>query len=200
MIKDIACTFIFYCSTHRNVFPWFTYPILRVLDGVGSSFSDDQIEESIDPVRSVKSLGQQTRLTNLQAAVGLKQLPRLDDINDKLKTNARQLMKELRGVGNISLPVENPESLPTYLYLRLQVPEARSFRKMLLARGVDTKRDDMSACSTLKIFSEYRRNCPNAAELNRSSIEIPHNPFLKENDISYIARQIIAAVGQKGQS
>lgn len=199
LVRDIAGTFLFYCSTHRNVFPWLTYPILRVLDSMGSSFSDDQIEESFDPVQSVKSLEHQTRLTNLQAAVGLEQLPGLDALNDKLIANARQLMKELSDVGNISLPVEYPESLPTYLYFRLQVAETRSFRKALLARGVDTKRDDMSACSTLKIFSEYRGNCPNAAELNRRSIEIPNNPFLDKKDISYIAGQVFAAA-QGGQS
>lgn len=200
LVRDIAGTFLFYCSTHRNVFPWLMYPILRVLDSVGSSFSDDQIEESLDPAQSVKSLQQQTRLTNLQAAVGLEQLPGLDNFNDKLRVNARRLIEKLRNVRNISLPAEDPESLPTYLYFRLQVPETRSIRKTLLSRGVDTKRDDMSACSTLKNFSEYRRHCPNAAELSLRSIEIPNNPFLNEKDISYIAGQIIAAVGQKGQS
>ncbi len=191
LIKDVASTFIFYLSTHKNIFPLVTYPILRLLDWVGSDFSDSHIEESVDIEKSINSLQNQTRLANLQAAVGLEQLLRLDDLNCKLKVNAQQLIKELRNVKNISVLVENAENLPTYLYFRIQVPQVRPFRKKLLSKGVDTKRDDMSACSNLKVFSEYRQSCPVAERLNVRSIEIPNNPFLNEDDIGYIAQQVM---------
>jgi len=200
LFKEIISTFLFYCSTHRNIFPYVTYPLFRLLDLFGSDFSDNYIEEPLDMNRSMKSLENQKRLSNLQATIGLKQLAKLDVANQKLKINAQKLIQELKGIENISIPVDTPEADIPYLYFRIQVPHLKLFRKKLLSRGIDTKRDDMSVCPHLNIFKEYKAPCPVAEKLPETSLEIPHNSFLKDEDIRYIAKQIKQTAEEIGQS
>ncbi len=190
LFKEVISTFIFYCVTHKNIFPLITYPALRVLDWSNSDFSDQFVEESLDIEKTIKSLERQTRLSNLQAETGLVQLAQLDKVNERRKRNARSLIKGLENVKNLAIPAESPHEDPTYLYFRIQVPDIKNFRKKLLAKGIDTKRDDMSACSRLEIFKEYGRPCPISEKLSSESLEIPNSPNFQEDDIHYIAGQV----------
>jgi len=60
----------------------------------------------------------------------------------------------------------------------------------MLDRGVDTKLDDMSACSALADFSKYHVSCPIAERLPLESLGIPNSPYLNDEDILYIVEQI----------
>lgn len=190
LLKEIISVFIFYCGTSSKIFFFITYPFLRILDIIGSDFSDSHIEESLDMNCDIKIFKNQTRLANLQAAIGLQQLVKLDEVNAKRKMNAEALIKELQKIENISIPFQNSHSEPTYLYFRIQVPEVKLFRKELLAYGIDSKRDDMSACSKLNVFSIYKSSCPVAEKIPGESIEIPNNPVLCGGDIQYISECI----------
>jgi len=90
----------------------------------------------------------------------------------------------------LAFPIITKDTESTFLYFRIQIENTDRFRKELLFKGVDSKRDDMSACSNKSIFKEYNTPCPHAESLPSKSIEIPNNPLFNKNDINYIADQI----------
>ena len=148
------------------------------------------MEEALDIDSNRISLQKQVKLSNLQAAVGLEQLANLDAVNQKRKLNAEGLMRALERIENISIPAVIPGTESTYLYFRVRAKNIKSFRKKLLTLGIDTKRDDMSACSSLESFEKYKTSCPVAESLPAASIEIPNNHTLNEDDVKYIAEQM----------
>lgn len=190
LLFEIIKTLIFHCVTHRFVFPWLTYPVLRVLSSLASGWADECIEER-GGLNLHSDAGEgQKRFANLQAAVGLKQLARLDVINDKLRDNALKMITALDGIDGVVAPVIVAKAHVPWLYLRVRVSNAPQFRKHLLVRGVDTKRDDMHVCPALQPFADSQGLYPVAEQLHRESIEIPHNIFLNDDDIAWIARQM----------
>lgn len=190
IFKEIFSTFCFYWATRKEIFPFLTYPIIFLLDLFNLDTIDRHVEEVIDAAEYMSSIKKQTKFTNLQAAVGIKQLARLDIFNGKLRNNAQLLAKELMNIKNISVPSLLPNAESTHLYFRIKVENRRRFRRKLIRRGVDTKRDDISACSRLEIFQEYKTKCPISEELPKKCIEIPNNPSFDKEDILYIAEQV----------
>ena len=195
LLKNIFSTFIFYCVTQRNIFTYITYPLMKVFDFFNLDWADSKIEEKKNLESSIKSFRNQAKLTNLQAAVGIPQLARLESVNEKRRINAQTLINELRQENHINIPFVIPDTESTYLYFRIRVKEVNVFRKKLLNQGIDTKRDDMSACSNLKVFERYRSSCPVSEKLPLESIEIPNNSFMSKEDVLYIAEKIKDAIG-----
>lgn len=190
VIKDVISAFIGYCATQKTFFSYVTYPVIRFLDIFNLDCIDRHVEEDVNIDDGLMLLQKQTKLANLQAVTGLEQLEKLDALNEKQRTNAQLLIEELKNVRNVSTLSIFPGLSATFLYFRIKVQNVKLFRKRLLARGVDTKRDDMSLCSQLKVFEKYKTPCPEAEKLSLGSIEVPNDALLNKNDVMYIAEQI----------
>lgn len=187
LVGDILKTSLAYAITDPRVFPYILHPFIRVLDSLGSDLIDKSMEEKMDlRFKAPRPF----RLTDLQAAVGLCQLGRLDTINARLIRNAQLLNRELKAVSNIQLPEARRGGKHIYLYYRILVEDAKMFRKALLRKAIDSKRDDMSDCAGLDIFAPYRADCPVAGSLPARSVGIPNTSFLRETDVSYISKCI----------
>lgn len=187
LMKRILITSLFYLITNPGLFPYLLYPFIRIVDRMSSDFADRSMEENIAlPFKVPRPF----RLTNLQAAVGLGQLNRLDGINARLIRNAGLFDQELGTVKNIRIPEVHPRVKHIYLYYRVLEEDAKMFRRKLLRKGIDTKRDDMSNCAGLDVFAPCRTDCPVAERLPARSIGIPNTAFLREADILRIAECI----------
>lgn len=176
--------------TRREVFPWTLYIAARVLSSLGSDAMDRSVEEPIEETTkfSLRSLG---RMANLQAAVGLAQIERLPERNAKLAASGRRLAESLRDIPTVKAPDVPPGELEhIYLYFRILVPQAQAFRKLLLKKGVDTQADDMRNCAGLEAFSKFAADCPVAAGLPETSIELPNNTTLSDSDVDRIAEAV----------
>jgi perosamine synthetase len=187
--KNIFITSLLYFLTKQKIFPYTLYPIIRLLNLVNPGFLDGKLEEKVE-LFSEFPLQYQTRLTNLQAAVGNIQISQIDMINEKMRKNAEIFNEQFKGIKNIKISSMDMNTERVYTYYRIQVENPGLFRKRLLQRGIDTQKDDMSACSRLKIFTDSKNVCPISEKLPFRSIEIPNNPSLKEKDILYIITQI----------
>ncbi|MGJ5827420.1 lipopolysaccharide biosynthesis protein RfbH [Streptomyces ossamyceticus] len=90
-------------------------------------------------------VGYNLKATDLQAALGLSQLRRLDAFGDARRANWRRLREQLDGVPGLILPEATPDSDPSWFGFALTVrPEARFTRKDLVdfleARKIGTRR------------------------------------------------------------
>lgn len=193
--REVRSTSFTYLATRPGVFTYLVYPVLRLLDLLGSSRLDGEAGTEVVTPEEVSS-HYRARMSNLQAAIGLQQLARLDEVNRRVRENAALLRQELAGVKGIQSPCVIDGAVPTFLYYRLQVEDRQRFRRRLLRRGVDTTPDDMSACSALPLFADLQASCPVAERLPDRMVEIPNNANLKEKDLRYIARCIREAGGE----
>jgi len=89
-------------------------------------------------------VGYNYRLTNVQAAMGLAQLERIDQILEKKRWVAAQYTGRLAGLDSIHLPVEEPWARQIYWMYGLVLDEqagmdALEFAKRLSGRGIETR-------------------------------------------------------------
>jgi dTDP-4-amino-4,6-dideoxygalactose transaminase len=187
--KEILKTSFNFVCTRPRVFPFLIYPAMRALGALGMRPFDREPGQETVSETEVHSR-YLTRLTNLQSAVGIRQLGRIVAINARVNHNALIYNQELKDLVNIKTPRVTPGRTHTFLYYRLEVDHRGALTHALLRKGVDTAPDDMSDCTTLAPFREYAADVPVARSLPARILEIPNNPDLREEDVRYIARSI----------
>jgi perosamine synthetase len=89
-------------------------------------------------------LGYNFRMTNLQAAIGVAQIDKIEDHVQRKRTMAARYNERLRGIPGLVLPVERPDVKNVYwmygLVLDDQVPmDAAALAARLREQGVDTR-------------------------------------------------------------
>ncbi len=89
-------------------------------------------------------LGNNYRLTNLQAAIGLAQLERIDALLAHKRWLGRRYTELLQDIAGLSLPVEEPWATNVYWMYGVVLDEATGldaaeFARRLKARGVETR-------------------------------------------------------------
>ena len=101
---------------------------------------------SFEPGRRFRHdrLGFNFRLSNLQAALGIPQVARMDDIVAKKRAMAAAYLRGLRDVAGIALPVEEPWAKSVFWMYGLVVDpdtglDAEALAKRLADRGVETR-------------------------------------------------------------
>ena len=187
--RDIAAIFLKHIisqySTKRSIFPYMTYPLLRILDTFHialSSYRDDRIEGYN---RSPMSYNK--KMLNFQAAVGIRQMETLDMANATLRENAHLYNFLLSDVRHLQTPLEIPETTGIFLYYYVLCENREEVRRKLLKKGVDTERNNLSSCASLEVFRTSYVHCPVAERLTREGMEMPNNVYMTKDDVRYIA-------------
>jgi dTDP-4-amino-4,6-dideoxygalactose transaminase len=152
LTKKAFSVWLKWLLTRPLVFGLTAYPALRLKLLLGqplmdSAVGDDLLEafENSNPHISP--------LSNLQAALGLRQLNHIDAFNEGARRNAAILTELLHDVPGIQAPAA-VEGDHIYVYYPLTVDPAKrdDLRHHLLKNGFDTKISDMSDCTALKPF------------------------------------------------
>ena len=91
-----------------------------------------------------ESLGFNFRLTNLQAALGLAQLERIDEIVARKRWMGQEYTRRLQGIKGLQLPAEESWARSVFwmygVVLSKEIPmDAREFAQKLREHGVDTR-------------------------------------------------------------
>ena len=139
-------------------------------------------------------IGFNYRLTNIQAALGLAQLERLEDFIRAKRRNAAMYAERLSGVGGIALAPEADWARSVYWMYSILVddeyPLSRDeLMRALRERGVDT-RPFFRAIHTMPChFQEV--SLPVAEDLAARGINLPSSVKLTEEQLDYVCQQII---------
>ena len=132
--------------------------------------------------------GWNARITDIQAAVLMVQLDRLEELAKKRKSNSRQLMEGLSQIDGIEVLPEQPGQANYFLFFRY-TPSAFNkcspdrFQDAVLAEGLSAWRLFPPNYRHPKFASPYDysdANCPVAEEASQDSFMIPH-PMLLGN-------------------
>ena len=139
-------------------------------------------------------LGNNFRLTNLQAAIGLAQIERIDELVLKKRWIGELYTKRLRDIPGLTLPVEESWAKNVYWMYGVIVDEstgldAEAFAKRLKEEGVDT-RPFFLGMHEQPVFHEmglFKGEChPVAERIARQGFYLPSGLTLKEKEIDQV--------------
>jgi dTDP-4-amino-4,6-dideoxygalactose transaminase len=140
-------------------------------------------------------LGFNYRMTDIQAAVGIKQLEKLDWLVRERQKIARKYCEALADLDCLQMPSEIPgyiSNLQSYLvYLKKNAPISRdNLMQKMLDKDIVTRRGIMTAHRT-KSYREYAKvSLPVSEDLSDRSLIIPLYVPMTNTEINYVIKTI----------
>ena len=153
-------------------------------------------DHGMDPKRRYwhPVIGYNYRITNIQAALGVAQMERIDQIVEQKRRNAVLFAKGLQNVSGITLPPEATWAKNVYwLYSILVDAESfgissRDLRKLLKERGIET-RPLFPPVHQQPIYNTGQ-NLPVCEKLSRCGLSLPSSVNLTGGEIEKIVNEI----------
>ncbi len=159
-------------------------------------------------------LGMNCRMTDLQAAIGVVQLKKLDSMNERRREIARTYVDELGGLEGIEMPIERPWARHSWHLFAVKVtgPSRDRLVGALRDRGVDARPSypmpiyDQPVMKKLGIrefdplwFARSgkgfkRAECPNAERLVDQLLLLPIHPGMSDEDVQFVTRAVKEAL------
>ncbi len=189
--KKALSIWVMWLLTRPFIFGMTAYPALRLKLLMGQPLMDSAVGN--DLLEEFKNSDPRiSRMSNLQAAIGLLQLNHIDAFNEGARQNANILTENLGEVPGIKAP-NAIEGDHIYVYYPLTVDPSRrdDLRHYLLKRGFDTKTTDMSDCTALSLFRENEASGDQPPETKEASIlEICVYPVIPREKMRQLAADI----------
>ena len=153
---------------------------LKLLRQHGMSISDTARHKSQKILfEEHLEVGYNYRMTDIQAAVGIKQLEKLDWIVSERRKIALKYHKELKNIDCIRLPIEEKGYFSNYqsysIYIMKNAPVSRNeLMEKMLAHGISTRRGIMTSHREPAYISDCKGiKLPQTEDASDNSILIP---------------------------
>lgn len=202
------------CGSFGDVSTFSFYPNKLITTGEGGMVVTDD-DELADQIRSLRNLcfkpenrfvhdrlGWNLRMTNMQAALGLAQLERLDDFLDRKRRNGRLYQKLLGDIQGVQLPLNSTAYAESIYWVfglvldeRLGLSAAEAMNR-LRADGIGTRpffcpMHKQPILQQMKAVSSFDV-CPVADNLYERGFYIPSGMALTEEQIHTVAKKVRA--------
>jgi len=148
-------------------------------------------------------LGHNYRMTNLQAAVGLGQSERVDEIVERKRWMGTSYTERLSGIPGLKLPVEQPWARHVYWMYAVELDDstglnASQFAENLLEREVQTRpffvgMHDQPVLRDLGLFED--EEYPISDRISRQGLYLPSGMALTESQLDQVCdvvREVLA--------
>lgn len=196
--KEAAVGAAMMVATHPWVYPFTLHPLIAL----GNRFGKDPIHERFGEAErtydSLPSSFQHARPRAVQAAVGLKQLERLEALNGARIRNGRFLDENLANVPGLTVPTYPPGAEPIYMSFVVHHRDRAGLAAALRSRGVDTTIGYMSNCADSDLFPDEQKRCPNAERAFADLLHLPVHPNLSEADRRHLCEAVRQACLEVG--
>jgi dTDP-4-amino-4,6-dideoxygalactose transaminase len=139
------------------------------------------------------ALGYNLRMTELQAAIGVEQLKKLDRFTEQRIANAAFLDGQLSDV--VQTPVVHPGYRHVYHQYTIRIPEGRdAFAEALRERGVGSAVHYPCPIHLQPYYQETSTpiSLPIAEEAAKQVLSIPVHPGLSQDELETVAREVRA--------
>jgi perosamine synthetase len=163
-------------------------------------------DRKVPGVYDVTMLGFNYRMNEIEAAIGIEQMKRLDDILAVRARNYRALHRALREIDEITLLETSSGDFQSSYYCLSILLDARlaglrfELVSKLNAAGIGTSVYYPKAVPDLTYYQEKYGfkpgRFPNASWISDASIALPVGPHLNEDDMAYIAATVRAAISE----
>lgn len=151
-----------------------------------------------------QDIGYNYRLTNVQAAIGVAQMGKIEEILQRKKSMAEFYLNALQEIPDLQLPVTEDYATNVYwmfnVILRGRLADQRAaFMNKLKERGVDT-REDFIPMNQQEIFVARGlakpEDCPVANEWGQSGFYLPSGTEISNEELTYVAEQVKAVAAE----
>jgi perosamine synthetase len=144
------------------------------------------------------ALGFNWRLTEMQAAMGVVQLGRLDDIIRRKRENATVLGDRLRAIRGVTPPAARPDREHVYmLYTTLLDADRDLVRDAMLATGIEV-RLYFPPAHRQPIFATTRVELPVTEDLSRRMLSLPFHARLTGRQLEDVASTLATVLESAG--
>lgn len=139
-------------------------------------------------------LGYNYRLSNIEAAIAMEQLKKLDRINEKRVENANFLNERLSGIENIELPTVLRGHRHVFHQYTIKVLNGKrdAVLQALNKRGIEAR---VYYSKPIYMQPIYQRvglisKCPVAEEVSGQVLSLPIHPNLGKSELKMIAKEV----------
>ena len=150
-------------------------------------------------------IGNNLRMTNMQAALGVAQLERLNEFVELKRINGKRYQERLNRLDGVKAQVEKPWARMVYWMYCIELDthtghDAESMMSALAKRGVGT-RPFFLGLHEQPVFRDkgwYLNDLyPITERAARQGFYLPSSVTLKESDIDFVVEQFADALSQK---
>ena len=177
-------------ATHPLVYPFTVHPAVVLGNRLGKDPIHERFGEAEKRYDSVPAHYAKSRPRAVQAAVGLKQLDRIEALNGARIRNGRFLDDNLGNVPGLTVPTYPDGAEPIYMSFVVHHADRDGLAAELRARGVDTTIGYMSNCASNPLYSEFSARCPNAERAFTDLLHIPVHPNLSDSDLRHMCEAV----------
>ena len=194
-IKEALTGCAMFLATHPWVYWWSVHPAIVIGNALGKDPIHERFGETERTYETVpQSYLDHAKARTIQAAVGLKQLDRIEELNGARIRNGRALDQGLAHVPGLVVPAYPKGSEPIYMSFVVHHHDREALTTALRKRGVDTTTGYMSDLSDHPLFQDHRKPCPNATKAMAELLHIPVHPNLRESEVAHLIEAVRAAV------
>lgn len=175
---------------------------VRALCGHGISSTTFAREKSERPwFRSASFAGYNFRLSNLQAAIGIEQMKKLEWMNQQRIAHSKYLIEQLKDVEELVLPVEQANRKHVYqmFTIKLRTLNREKFVTDLRARGISASVhfDPPVHKHAYYVESGYGNiSLPVTEKLSATIVSLPMYPHLSQDQLDTIVRVVRELAGK----
>jgi perosamine synthetase len=179
------------------------YATKNMTTGEGGVITTDS-DERADQLRMLRHHGQRERyihdvlgfncrLTDLQAAIGLVQLDRLEELTQRRRIYATYLASRLQGVPGLVVPKALPNYCHVFHQFTVRIPRVRDVvARRLQDMGVGTGIHYPLPVHQQPVYRDlgYRDRLPCAEQASREVLSLPIHPMLTRGDLDIVAERL----------
>jgi len=140
-------------------------------------------------------LGYNYRMTDLEGAIGIEQLKKLNKFNQTRIKNAQYLNKKLSQIKGIIVPKSEKNAKHVYHQYTIRITAEFNLKRdevlqKLTEAGIGTAVFYPLSVNEQKLYFDlgYKPNTPIASKLSQEVISLPVHPGLKQEDLKYIVK------------
>jgi perosamine synthetase len=179
--------------TRPAVFTITAFPVLWAASWFHRDLNVYQWESArrLDPMPAAYRV----RYSNVQAALGLASLDRVDDWNARSRRHAGTVDAALRDIVTVARPIVPNDRTHIYYQYCAYVPDRDATVRACIRRGVDIETRHVDVCPRLPIFQDEQCACP-GAERAGDAVQVPVYTSLSDRQAARIASVVRHAVSR----
>jgi len=137
-------------------------------------------------------LGYNSRLDNFQAAILLAKLKYVNEFNKKRREIAYRYSRALKSIKSIQVPFEPKDAYHVYHLYTIKLSSKRNqLLNYLNKKGIQARIYYPISLDKMKPFKSSKTlNFKNTPKILPSILSLPIHPFLKENEVKYVVKEI----------
>lgn len=142
-------------------------------------------------------IGYNYRLTNIQAAIGVAQMERLEEYIEIKRKNAALYKDMLSNIAEVEFLWEKPWAKSNFWFYTVKVPQKdkKGLMDFLLSKGIQV-RPVWKLINTLSMYKDCQTSTTdNAIKAYETCINLPCSVSLKEADIGFVVENIKSYFG-----